>query len=136
MKDRLIRFMTSKQLSAAQFADEIGVQRSSISHVLSGRNKPSFDFIQKMLKKYPGLNPEWLILGKGNMYKEMVQKSLFDDLHEGREEITENKGLNDTGGPRTAKEKIVDVIQDHSNRIEKIVVFYQDNTFKEYNPRG
>jgi len=136
MRDRLIRFMSSKQLSAAQFADEIGVQRSSISHLLSGRNKPSFDFIEKMLNKFPGLNPEWLILGKGTMYKEMVQKTIFDEIYKND---ADKKATNEIDSPIENKEendKIVDIISNLTNKVEKIVIFYQDNTFKEYNPRG
>src|SRR4030066_1678355 len=69
MKDRIIKFLTQENLSATKFADEIGVQRSSISHILSGRNNPSFDFIQKILTRYRNLNSEWLLLGSGPMYK-------------------------------------------------------------------
>jgi transcriptional regulator with XRE-family HTH domain len=78
MKDRLLKFLNREQLSSARFAEIIGVQPSSISHILSGRNKPGFDFIQKILYGYPSLNAEWLILGKGNMFKQEVrQGNLF-----------------------------------------------------------
>ena len=81
MKDRLIQLLDLEQLSPSKFADLIGVQRSSISHVLSGRNKPSFDFLQKTLKAFPGLNASWLMLGEGTMYERMgrtVSGNLFD----------------------------------------------------------
>lgn len=70
MKDRLQQFLTLEQLSPARFADILGVQRSGLSHILSGRNKPGFDFISKMLQKFPQINSEWLLTGKGKMYKE------------------------------------------------------------------
>jgi transcriptional regulator with XRE-family HTH domain len=80
MKDRLLKFLNREQLSSARFAEIIGVQPSSISHILSGRNKPGFDFIQKILSGYPSLNAEWLILGKGNMFKqEGRQGNLFEE---------------------------------------------------------
>jgi transcriptional regulator with XRE-family HTH domain len=79
MKERLIQLLDLEQLTPSKFADIIGVQRSSISHVISGRNKPSFDFLQKTLKAFPGLNASWLILGEGTMYEQMG-RSLSDNL--------------------------------------------------------
>jgi transcriptional regulator with XRE-family HTH domain len=81
MKDRLLKFLNKEQLSHARFAEIIGVQPSSISHILSGRNNPGFEFIQKILTNYPQLNAEWLILGKGNMFRqsESMQGVLFHD---------------------------------------------------------
>ena len=61
MKDRIIQFLREMNMTSTKFADEIGVQRSSISHILSGRNKPSYDFIEKMLNAYPTINAQWLI---------------------------------------------------------------------------
>jgi len=67
MKDRITQFLLSEGISPAEFADKIGVQRSSVSHVLNGRNYPSASFIQKMLGSYNTLNPRWLLLGEGMM---------------------------------------------------------------------
>ena len=67
MKDRITLFLTSEGISPAEFADKIGVQRSSVSHVLNGRNYPSASFIQKMLGAYKTLNPRWLLLGEGTI---------------------------------------------------------------------
>lgn len=79
MVDRITLLLKARNISASQFADEIGVQRSSISHVLSGRNKPSLDFIQKILVKYPEINPDWLLFGKGAMN---LEYNLFSELTE------------------------------------------------------
>ena len=67
MKDRITQFLAKEGISPAEFADKIGVQRSSVSHVLNGRNYPSASFIQKMLVSYKTLNPRWLLLGEGAM---------------------------------------------------------------------
>jgi len=75
MTDRISLLIKAKNLSAAQFADEIGVQRSSISHLMSGRNKPSLDLIQKTLQRFPEVSSEWLLFGKGEMVREL---NLFD----------------------------------------------------------
>lgn len=68
MKDRILNFLESEHISPAEFADKIGVQRSSMSHILNGRNQPSATFIQKMLHVYPLINSRWLLIGDGNMY--------------------------------------------------------------------
>ena len=67
MKDRIVQFLVSEKISPAEFADKIGVQRSSMSHILNGRNYPSAAFIQKMLQVYPSLNSRWLMIGEGEM---------------------------------------------------------------------
>lgn len=69
MKDRIILLIKAKNLTAAQFADEIGVQKSSISHIISGRNNASLDFIQKVLLCYPEVSMDWLMFGKGPIFK-------------------------------------------------------------------
>ena len=69
MKDRINQFLAHESISPAEFADKIGVQRSSVSHVLNGRNYPSAAFIQKMLSSYKSLNPRWLLLGEGAMFE-------------------------------------------------------------------
>jgi transcriptional regulator with XRE-family HTH domain len=65
MKDRIAQILKTKNITATQFADELNVQRSGISHILSGRNNPSLDFVMKIKETYPEFNLEWLILGKG-----------------------------------------------------------------------
>ena len=69
MNQRLQQFIAAENLSQSQFADALGVARASVSHILAGRNKPGFDFIESMSRHYPSLNIEWLITGKGKMYK-------------------------------------------------------------------
>lgn len=69
MKDRIAKLLKSEGMTAAKLADEIGVQASGISHILSGRNNPSTDFIVKLLERFRGINAEWLLMGKGSMYK-------------------------------------------------------------------
>ncbi len=143
MKDRIIQFLRANNLTSTKFADEIGVQRSSISHILSGRNKPSFDFIEKMLLAYPDINAQWLITGKGNMY--INQPSLFNQ-HENKKteetftppesniqkpiEYSTEKSISDQ-----EKTEEVNVTQSMNfNSIERVIVFYTNGSFKEYKP--
>ena len=65
MIERIKLILQAKNISVAQFAEDINVQRSGMSHILSGRNRPSLDFVIKVLKCYPEINPSWLILGEG-----------------------------------------------------------------------
>lgn len=70
---RIELVMKSQNLTSSQFADKLGVQRSGMSHILSGRNKPSLDFVLKVLAGFPDLNPQWLLQGKGKMYVNMAE---------------------------------------------------------------
>ncbi|TCN64508.1 helix-turn-helix domain-containing protein [Acetobacteroides hydrogenigenes] len=154
MNDRLDKLLLAEQLTPAKFADIIGVQRSSISHIVSGRNKPSFDFIAKVLQRFPRVNPDWLILGKGEMYKQMVQASLFDvpvvkqlvPEQESNQEIVKQESVADI----SAAEEVVSKesptqntevessypidIKAFDKEVERIVVFYKDRTFRSYTP--
>lgn len=105
-KERLERILSHYELSAAAFADAIGVQRSSISHVLSGRNKPSLDFILKVVQRYPEVNLYWLLNGKGNF----------------------------PGGKAVAGPPPTDPAPPNAKSVEKIVIFYKDGTFAEFSP--
>lgn len=67
MRSRLKNWMELEGLKSSHLAGNIGVNRATISHVLSGRNKPSIDFLQKLLSAYPNLNSNWLITGIGYM---------------------------------------------------------------------
>lgn len=69
MIDRLKLIMQAKNMSPAEFADVLEVQRSGISHLLSGRNNPSLGFVEKVLTRFPEISPDWLILGKGAMIR-------------------------------------------------------------------
>ena len=71
MNTRLKQFLAAENISQSHFADTIRVVRASVSHVLSGRNNPSYEFIRAIMLAYPDLNMEWLLLGKGKMYKEV-----------------------------------------------------------------
>lgn len=137
MEARIHKLISSENLTPTKFADIIGVQRSAISHILSGRNKPSFDVIQKILNKFPRLNAEWLMMGRGEMYKTVVQKKLFEielntslpKLDKKDEEITVNQ--TDTQNIQPAKEPENRI---NERSIERIIIFYTDKSFKEYSP--
>ena len=106
--------MELEQLSASKFADAIGVQRSNISHVLSGRNKPSLELVNKILDHFESINADWLLLGKGEMI---------------------NGHNPDHSTSVTGYSFQSDQDQVGNNPVPvKIVIFYSDNTFVEYQP--
>ncbi len=124
MKSRISKIIDAEKLSPAKFADMIGVQRSSISHVLSGRNKPSLDFIQKILREFKNLNTDWLLFGHGNMYK-------MEDNPEAKEEKLLHKQIDKT---EIEKTEAIKTEKTAKKTIERIVIFYSDKTFTEYIP--
>jgi transcriptional regulator with XRE-family HTH domain len=104
--NRLKQLMDYHQFSASSFAEKVGVQRSSISHILSGRNKPSLDFILKINNVFEDLDLDWLLNGVGNYPKEKNQAS----------------------APILNKSSI----QNSTKEIQRIVTFYTDGTFEEF----
>ncbi len=68
MIERINLLLKAKNITARQFAEEIGIQPSGMSHIMSGRNNPSLDFVMKVIKRWPEVNINWLMLGKGEMY--------------------------------------------------------------------
>ncbi len=147
MLNRIALILKHKNLTSAKFADEIGVQRSSISHVLSGRNKPGLEFIQKILKKYPEISSDWILFGKGKMMNdreneaEVTRGRVENDLSKLSEEeqkakvsgIEKIKNLDSTTSTVPNKQKISSKTTD-KKEIEKIIVFYTDDSFKQYIP--
>ncbi len=133
MQDQIQEILTKERLSSSQFADRIGIQRSSVSHVLSGRNKPGFDFIQKILLAFPGINGDWLITGSGDMYK---KKSPSEGLFEANyEKQTPENVEKPERKPVTLNIKKPEKETDRvlkRREIERVIVFYTDKTFREY----
>lgn len=143
MKDRIIQFLHSENKTSAQFAEEIGVQPSSISHIISGRNNPSLDFIMKLLTKYPSVSSDWLLFGKGNMLRDRNIEDLFepdisgDTSKEGRNNNKQNIFDNKPSGSLFDKEEDIPGLQKvkaKPGKAKRIVCFFENNSFIEYFP--
>jgi len=139
MRERILKFLKAENKTSAQFAEEIGVQPSGVSHILSGRNKPSLDFVLKMLEKYSFLSTEWLLFGKGTMYRDSSMQNLFD---QSAEKIEISDDINKKANSRetepseyveTRKEPEIRAGKDELT-VERIVWFYNNNSFREYLP--
>jgi len=143
MNERIREFLISENKSSAQFAEEIGVQPSGISHILSGRNKPSLDFVLKMLEKYRNISTDWLLFGIGPMYKEGNAPSLFDSSAPVNH-ITDSGPGDKTNSERANISEAVDQFETikhkeqlpglRKNIVVKIVWFYDNNSFEEFFP--
>jgi len=144
MKERLLEFLRKENKTSAQLAEDIGVQASGISHILSGRNNPSLDFVLKMLEKYQFLSTDWLLFGKGTMYKDSKMQSLFDadtlnslesdEYRPGIAEINQKTGFQEITKSRDEKNTPENTAESGSEVI-KIVWFYENNSFEEFLPR-
>lgn len=151
MKDRINKVITHEGLTPSKFADILGVQRSSISHILSGRNNPGLDFLNKVLTHFPNISGDWLITGQGNMLKKpgnpFKMPTLFDKTQSGTDsnKPNVNSSINENAENIESKPlmtEIEDVKTTQENRslkmegrqIERIIVFYSDKSFREYQP--
>lgn len=130
--NRLEEIMANHNLSAASFATKIGVQRSAISHILSGRNKPSLDFLMKVYESFDEVALEWLILGTTtSLPREVQDLDLFKSEPINREMLDKTKSEalteNNINSPTiTSKSEIA---------LKEIVHFYEDGTFERFKPK-
>ncbi|MEJ6616584.1 MAG: helix-turn-helix transcriptional regulator [Crocinitomicaceae bacterium] len=112
IQDRIQLIIKANKETPSSFADKVGIKRSNLSHVLSGRNNPSLDFLSKVITTYPNVNASWLVTGEtreGDFKEEVVVKKSVEEHSEFNQVLS--KGF-----------------------VEKIVVFYRDKTFSEYSP--
>jgi len=139
MKDRIAELIEREGLTPSKFADMIEVQRSNISHILAGRNKPSLDFLQKIMNTFPDISGDWLLSGSGPMYKNEaihpVQTDNADNdanLFNIQEQAPapQNKPVQIKNEP--LRERRIVMEKDSSKRIRKIVVIYDDFSMDEF----
>ena len=123
---RLQRIMDYYDLNASALADNLGVLRSSISHLLSERNKPSLDFVLKIIDKYPEVDLYWLLYGKGSFPKEEKKPAptpLPTEIL-----FPEDNVLEDSEKERKVVPEIP--VKKQKRQIQKIIFFYEDNSFE------
>ena len=123
---RLQRIMDYYDLNASALADSLGVLRSSISHLLSERNKPSLDFVLKIIDKYPEVDLYWLLYGKGSFPKEEKKPAPTPLTTE--TPYPEDNVLEDSEKERKVATEIP--VKKQKRQIQKIIFFYEDNSFE------
>lgn len=149
LEDKIRLIMQQKSLSPSQFADEIGVPRSGISHILAGRNRPSLDVVQKIMKRYPELGTNWILEGEKLPRETPVPTSteraayeakpplkpapgkpldLFSQPEDVSRPVQTNLGPIKKAAPLPAASGPAHPLK----KIERVLVFYTDGTFREY----
>ena len=157
-KERIEKVMQHENMNSALFASAIGIQGSTLSHILNGRNNPSLSVLQAILNRFPNISPEWLIMGQGSMERNTKQSqapTLFDSVSETasksvvfeqsqpqnivREaEPIQIKQLNPVETPVSLPvvEQILAPVQlaqaEPPRSVKKIIIYYTDNTFQEF----
>jgi transcriptional regulator with XRE-family HTH domain len=120
MNRRLLQFLQAENITQTQLADTLSVARGSVSNILSGRNKPGYDFLESLILHYPQLNLEWLVSGKGKMYHDQENGTPAESTTQQNEQV--QLDLFSQQAPVNNRE------------ISKIMVFFSDKTFQEFLP--
>lgn len=137
MKERIKQFIEYENINAGELATLIEVQRSNISHILNGRNKPGAAFIEKMLLVFPNLNARWLLTGEGKMLGTTLNSTKSEISHS----IKNDSGLWDTAAEvKIEKEKqtlansVQQIASKNKVNIAKVILIYDDGSFSSFNP--
>ena len=150
MPQKLKQFLASEKIKASQFATAIGYGDGAVSHILSGRNKPAWEMICKILAAYPQLNPDWLLRGEGPMYRPGMGPGQVTDQpmpipdtsaiepkdkeeKPSSSEPTVSRATPPTPAPRPSHAPTISLASSEKP-IKRIVVLYADNTFESYTP--
>ena len=131
---RIEEVRNNYQLSAAAFATKIGVQRSAMSHILSGRNKPSLEFLMKIYEAFDEVELQWLILGKPSSFPEKQNSEFFDSSEVLFEKLnTPPKGYPTLDEFRYSKELSIE--SEESVSLKEIIYLYTDGRFERFFPK-
>lgn len=139
IKDRIAHIIRAKNLTATQFAEMMQIQPSNVSHLLSGRNKPSLDFLIKLKDVFPEYSFDWIILGKKPITLSERPQSVKEELHNNASspivETSSNFGdifsVAEKSGQDTIN-TITETKMEQSKQVKQIVYIYDDNTFQIY----
>lgn len=152
MKERILQIMENERMSPSAFADSLQIGRAVISHILNGRNNPSLDVVTRILNRMNYVNPDWLLTGKGGMYKsDSVQADRNSHLNSKPQDLFSQNAINENQTPVSIKNEqeivpekplIVDTITEKQKieyikapdkRVVRIIIYYSDNTFETFN---
>ena len=151
MKERITQIMQKEEMTAAQFAEKIGLSPSSLSHILNGRNNPSLDVVMKINKACNYVNLSWLIYGEGEMEEQQDSSqleetgisgiSMFDESAffspEGTEESENRKEIASKSPVFTPKEIVreeIKYVEKPARKITEIRIFFDNGTYETFRP--
>lgn len=142
IKDRLAHIIRAKNLTATQFAEMMQIQPSNVSHLLSGRNKPSLDFLIKLKDVFPEYSFDWIILGKKPITisdrQQVLKEDTFNtiDLSQNIENNTFDGLLNmvedNIATSEIMEDKMYSVQSNQPKKVKQIIYIYEDHTFEMY----
>jgi len=150
MKDRIVKLMDQEGFSSSRFADEIGIQRAVMSHITTGRYNPSLDVINKILERFPYVNPDWLMRGQGNMRRNDTTSAAapidkLPDLFTPAAPIPPEKKKTADIRQETVPKQQVSIVQQAvkeaanakempAKTVVRIMVFYSNHTYETFVP--
>lgn len=155
MKDKLLALMKSEGLKPSQLADILEINPAGVSHIIAGRNKPGFDLLQKILRRFPQINPDWLLLDSESMYRKNYNVSspvisaaslrtvkTGADVQEGlfsrSADVSDQTACSEADLTSTPLSSMPVTLQSVGEKrgvaVERIVIFYSDHTFEHYLP--
>lgn len=160
MKEKLLALMQNEGLKPSRLAEMLEVNPAGISHILAGRNKPGFDLLQKILRRFPRINPDWLLLDRGPMYRDEEPAGLAQPANEAPRPQPDNFGSRasapsddlfasprpDSPTPSKHSEPTEAVppaaltgsfpskTPNRSAAVRRVVIFYDDDSFEAYFP--
>lgn len=147
MIERIMEIMRNKGFNSSRFAEEIGIQRAAMSHILNGRNNVSLDVCKKILEKFPEISADWLLFGKGEMMRVDVdmnpaassdpllpiwENGQLPDMPSDMQKTPDSvrHPIHEKTTPRTEKEPLP--AENKQKKIDKIIIFYSDHTFETF----
>ena len=144
MREKLQKLMASEQLTASRFAELLGIQPSGVTHLLGGRNKPSFDLVQKILRRFPHINPDWLLLDSEQMYRadaELTNDQPNQTSNEvaetpvNVEKISATQNTTISEGSTSANnsiERLATIGAVNRKNVKRVIVLFDDHTFESF----
>ena len=140
LNEKIKQILVDKNISPSHFADEIGIQRSSISHIIAGRNKPSLDIVQKIIRRFPDLGINWILEDEELPDSVSEIKPFKADPYTGSgEQKGAASNLSDSRRNNVAQQHPLqeNLRNDRSlvseeKKVERILIFYSDGTFQEF----
>lgn len=150
MIDRIQKIMQEKNLTASQFAEALGIQRSGLSHILSGRNQPSLEFVKKLIQRFPDVDLYWLLTGeKSRQEVKPINKhdpDLFSQVEEASADVSttaSNKGtqktdtgVSDVPMPKKEETPVPEPRAVAKVKVQKIILLYEDGTYQMMSPNN
>jgi transcriptional regulator with XRE-family HTH domain len=134
MIERIKNILEKYNLTPSEFADKLELNRSNISHIFSGRNKPSLDFILKIYKCFPKENLYWILTGKEEKNQEPLENKENNLVKDENSQKSKNKTVS-LPYPFMNSFDNLRLNQEKENQIEQIVIFFKDGSFKNYRPK-